>query len=325
MTSSLYGSVVVLTGASSGIGRETAVQMAKEGARLVLAARDEDALEEVVQACNERGAEAIAVATDVSLEDEVEALRDTAIDRFGGIDVWVNDAASYMMGRVDQVPSEAVRRLFEVNVMGVVHGSKAALSHFKERNKGVIINIGSVAGKAPYALASAYCATKHAVHGFTEALRQELATTPIQACLIVPATVDTPLFEHAANYTGRTIEAMRPIYPASRVAEAIVDCAKHPRREVAIGAVPRVMAAVSSAAPALYERMQPKMVEQDHLGEAEQGISTGNLFLPEQPHEVGGRWRERKPLLDLGRVKGWISERARRLAREASPDAFRPR
>lgn len=311
MSSSLYGAVVVITGASSGIGRETALQMAKHGARLVLAARDEDALNDVVHACNECGAEAFAVPTDVSDESEVEALRDAALAKLGVIDVWVNDAASYMMGRVDAVPADAVKRLFEVNVLGVINGSRAALTHFRQRNKGVIINIGSVAGKAPYALASAYCATKHAVHGFTEALRQELATTPIQACLIVPATVDTPLFDHAANFTGRTIEAMRPYYPAERVAEAIVDCALYPRREVLVGAAPRVLAAMS-ATPG-YEKMQPKLIEREHLGREARGPSSGNLYLPEEPHQVEGHWRERKPLLDFARMKEWLAERGRRL------------
>jgi short-subunit dehydrogenase len=311
MSSSLYGSVVVITGASSGIGRETALQMAKSGARLVLAARDENALSDVVRACQERGAEAFAVPTDVSQESEVEALRDVALAKYGTIDVWVNDAASYMMGRVDAVPGDAVKRLFEVNVLGVIHGSRAALMHFKQRNKGVIINIGSVAGKAPYALASAYCATKHAVHGFTEALRQELATTPIQACLIVPATVDTPLFDHAANFTGRTIEAMRPYYQAERVAEAIVDCALYPRREVLVGATPRLLAAMSSTST--YEKVQPKLVEREHLGAEARGPSSGNLYLPEEPHEVQGHWRERKPLFDFSRMKQWLAERGRRL------------
>jgi short-subunit dehydrogenase len=313
MAKSLGESVVVITGASSGIGRETALKMADAGARLVLAARDKRALEEVVRLCEERGAQAIAVPTDVSAEGEVDALAKRAIEAYGKIDVWINDAAAYMMGRAERVPGHSVRRLFEVNVMGVVHGSVAAVAHFRERNAGVLINIGSIAGKAPYALASAYCASKHAVHGFTEALRQELATTNIHACLVVPATVDTPLFDHAANYTGRTIEAMRPIYPVEKGVDAIVDCALHPRREVLVGAAPRMLAAMSATMPGLMERVEPKLIDRDHLGAEPRGSSSGNLYLPGAPHETSGHWRERKPSFDVRRLKDWLFGVGRRL------------
>ena len=296
MKRDLSGAVVVITGASSGIGREAALQFASEGSRLVLAARDAEALEEVAALCRDRGAEAIAVPTDVSDEGRVDALRDAAIERFGVIDVWVNDAAAYMMGPVDEVPPAAVRRLFDVNVMGVVHGCRAALKEMKLRDRGVIINVGSVAGKAAYAQASAYCATKHAVHGFTEALRQELVGTGIEACIVAPATVDTPLFEHAANYTGRAIEAMKPIYAPSEVAAAIVGCARRPRREVLVGAAPRMMTALQTVTPGLFERIQPKMVERDHLGGPARARSSGNLFSTREPHQVDGGWRERKPV-----------------------------
>ena len=296
MKRDLNGAVVVITGASSGIGREAALQFAAEGSRLVLAARDAEALEEVAALCRDRGAEAIAVPTDVSDEGRVDALRDAAVAQFGVVDVWVNDAAAYMMGPVDEVPAAAVRRLFDVNLMGVVHGCRAALAVMKPRDRGVIINVGSVAGKAAYAQASAYCATKHAVHGFTEALRQELVGCGVEACIVAPATVDTPLFEHAANYTGREIEAMKPIYSPTEVAAAIVACARRPRREVLVGAAPRMMAMMQTMTPGLFERMQPKLVEREHLGGHARARSSGNLFSTREPHQVDGGWRERKPV-----------------------------
>lgn len=296
MKRDLNGAVVVITGASSGIGREAALQFAAEGSRLVLAARDGEALEEVAALCRDRGAEAFAVPTDVSDEGRVDALRDFAMTQLGAIDVWVNDAAAYMMGPVEDVPAAAVRRLFDVNVMGVVHGCRAALKEMKLRDRGVIINVGSVAGKAAYAQASAYCASKHAVHGFTEALRQELVGTGVEACIVAPATVDTPLFEHAANYTGREIEAMKPIYAPADVAAAIVSCAKRPRREVLVGAAPRMMAMMQTVTPGLFERVQPKMVERDHLGGQARARSSGNLYSTREPHQVDGGWRVRKPV-----------------------------
>ena len=295
----LNGKVVVITGASSGIGRAAALQFANKGAKLVLGARDSDALMSLVEACHEDGAEAMAFSVDVSEEAEVIALRDAAFERFGHIDVWVNNAAAYLVGRVDQVPSDAVRRLFEINFMGVVHGSKAALEEFERRGSGVLINVGSVAGKAPYAHASAYCATKHAVHGFTHALRQELAGTDIHACIVAPHTVDTPLFEHAANFSGRVIEAMRPIYSPERVAAAVVSCAQRPRREVIVGTMPRVMASFHRTMPLVYERVEPKMVERDHLGDEPAPDSVGNLFCSMEPHRIEGGWKERKSLRKL--------------------------
>ena len=288
--------MVVLTGASSGIGRAAALHFARRGAKLVLAARDAEALEEVARECRDTyGTEAVAAPTDVRDELSVDALGGLAIERFGKVDVWVNDAAVYMMGALEACPSHAIRELFETNVMGVLHGTRAALACFRVcESSGVIINIGSVAGKISYADAGPYCASKHAVHAITEALRQELVGTDIHACLVVPATVDTPLFQHAANYTGREVIAMRPIYDAKRVAAAIVHCAERPRREIRIGAAPGLMTFMARAIPWLYERMQPRMVEKDHLGSFGAGPTSGNFADPRGPHRVDGGWRERR-------------------------------
>lgn len=287
----LGGSVVVVTGASSGIGREAAVQLAAEGAKLVLAARDAAALEEVARICREHGAEAIAVPTDVTHASEVDALAEAAVARFGTIDVWVNDAAAYMLGSVESTPNEAFERLFRTNFMGYVHGAKAALRVFRRHGRGVLINVGSVAGKVAYAQSSAYCASKHAVHAMTEALRQELIGTDIEACIVAPATVDTPLFQHAANYTGREMKAMPPIYRPERVAAAIVSCAKRPRREILVGSAPIAMTLAQMFGPALFERAQPKTVSKQHLKDAPQPSTSGNLYQPTGPHEVRGGWK----------------------------------
>jgi NADP-dependent 3-hydroxy acid dehydrogenase YdfG len=261
----LKGAVVVLTGASSGIGRAAALHFARRGAKLVLAARDGAALEDV------------------------------ALEQFGKVDVWVNDAAVYMMGALEACPSHAIRELFETNVMGVLHGTRAALACFRIcEGKGVIINIGSVAGKIAYADAGPYCASKHAVHAITEALRQELVDTEIEACLVVPATVDTPLYQHSANYTGREVLAMRPIYDATRVAAAIVRCAERPRREIRVGAAPALITLMARVIPWVYERMQPRMVEKDHLGKLGAGPTSGNFNDPRETHQVDGGWRARR-------------------------------
>jgi NADP-dependent 3-hydroxy acid dehydrogenase YdfG len=294
MRHKLQGAVVVLTGASSGIGHLTALLFASAGAKLVLAARERETLEAVVQLCEQRNTQAIAVPTDVRDEAQVRALQRAAIDRFGRIDVWVNDAAVYMLGAFERTPSEQFRALFETNVMGVVHCAKAALAQFRQQGSGTLITVGSVAGKTSYAQASAYCASKHAVHAIHEALRQELLGTRIHACLVVPATIDTPLFQHAANYTGREIRAMPPIYPAERVAEAIVSCAQSPRREVLVGTAARVMSLAQRLAPTLYELLQPRVVEHAHLGSQAVRDTEGNVSHPLPPHTVSGGWKDQQ-------------------------------
>src|SRR5262249_14929308 len=215
--------------------------------------------------------------TDVCDESQVLALRDAAIRRFGRIDVWVNDAAAYVLGDLEAVPTAIVRDLFDINVMGVLHGAKAALSQFRKQGTGTLISLGSVAGKAPYAKASAYCATKHAVHAMTAALRQELVGTKIEACVVAPAAVDTPLFDHAANYTGREIKAMPPVYSPYRVARAIVRCARSPRREVLVGAAPYWMTLFHMLTPWIFERVQPRLVSTQHLGSTSVSRTSGAL------------------------------------------------
>jgi NAD(P)-dependent dehydrogenase (short-subunit alcohol dehydrogenase family) len=132
------------------------------------------------------------------------------------------------------------------------------------------------------------------VHALTEALRQELRGTDIHACLVVPATVDTPFFQHAANYTGREVLAMRPIYEAKRVAAAIVRCAERPRREILVGSAPRLIMTAARVLPWLYERVQPLMVLREHLGRSGAPPTSGNFVHPLEPHQIDGGWRNRR-------------------------------
>ena len=290
----LAESVVVVTGASSGIGRATALALAARRAKLVLAARDIDALESVAEACRKAGAAGIGVVpTDVRDRAQVRRLRERAVDRFGRVDTWMNIAGVYMMGSVEETPVAAVADLFETNFFGVLHGVQEALVDFRPRGSGVVISLGSLAGKVAYARASAYCASKHAVHAFHQALHQELRGSGISACLVAPGTVDTPLFRHAANYTGREIKAMPPIAAPEKIVHAIVACAERPRREVVVGAGARLAAWAARLAPTLVDRLQPAMVDNTHLGQEGAPTNHGNHREPKAPHAVDGGWRSR--------------------------------
>lgn len=230
--------VIVMTGASSGIGLATARDAAARGARLVLVARNGEVLEEVAEEIRSRGGEAIAVAGDVARPEDVRRVAEAAIERFGGFDTWINDAAVAIYGRFDQVPMADQRRLFEVNYWGVVEGSLIAAKHLKARGGGAIINIGSILSDRSLMLQGQYSASKHAVKAFTDALRMEIEHegTPISVTLIKPSAIDTPYIEHARNYLDSPGTALPPpVYDPHLVAKAIIFACENPKRELVVG------------------------------------------------------------------------------------------
>jgi short-subunit dehydrogenase len=247
---------IVITGASSGIGLVTARMAARRGAKLVLAARSEDALRQLCAEIKAAGGEAVYVVADVGMEQDVRRIADTAIEKFGGFDTWVNNAGVSIYGRVLDVSMEDHRQLFETNYWGLVHGSRVAAEHLRARG-GAIVNVGSSLSDRAIPLQGTYCASKHAVKGYTDALRMELeeAGAPISVTLIKPSAIDTPYKDHAKNYLPVEPENPPPVYAPETVAEAIIHSATHPERDVFIGVGGKAMSVGGKYAPRLTDKV----------------------------------------------------------------------
>ncbi|HKU73144.1 MAG TPA: SDR family oxidoreductase [Pyrinomonadaceae bacterium] len=252
----LSDQVIVITGASSGIGLVTARLAAKRGARLVLNARNEDALDRVVEEINDAGGEAIYVAGDVGNFDDVHKIANEAIRNFGGFDTWVNNAGVSIYGAILDQSLEDQRRLFETNYWGVVHGSIVACAHLKDRG-GALINVGSVLSDVAIPIQGTYCATKHAVKGYTDALRIELEEegAPISVTLIKPSAIDTPYTQHAKNLMAVEPQNPPPVYAPDLVAEAILHCAENSERDLYVGGGGKMFAEAGKHAPQITDKL----------------------------------------------------------------------
>lgn len=292
-----HSAVVVITGASGGIGRATAHAFATLGATVVLAARRQDALEETLHQCERLGGRGLVVPTDVGDSKQVDELAEKTVKNYERIDVWVNNAAVSLFGRIEETPRENYEQVLRTNLLGCVNGSRAAVARFRAQGWGRLINVSSMVGYVGQPYTSAYVTTKWAIRGFTECLRMELSDAPeITASVILPASIDTPIFQHAGNYTGRPVKAMKPVYTPEKVADAIVRTARSPRREVLVGNAGRMLALTRTLAPSLGERMMRKQVEKNHLSAGRPvPAGAGNLFEPAKGKgSTRGGWIERE-------------------------------
>lgn len=267
------------------------MKAAEQHGTVVLAARQADVLHEVARECENIGGRALPIRTDVTDEAQVRQLARRAVESYGRIDVWVNDAAVTMSCRFEDAPADAFRRVMETNFFGYVHGARAALPYFHRQGYGTLVNVGSVLGKVAAPYFSAYVASKFAITGFSESLRMELRDTPdIHVCTILPATIDTPLFQHAANYSGKAVRAMPPVYAPEDVADAILETIRHPKREVTVGNAGR-MVAMHNLVPPLAERLVARKVARRHFEDTPGRDSPGNLFEPmPELDTVHGGW-----------------------------------
>lgn len=227
---------IVITGGTSGNGLATAREAARRGASLVLAARNSEALEKIADDLRSKGTQVATCTADTANDEDVERIAQVALDKFGGFDTWVNDAAAAMYGRMDEVPMEDHRRVFDVNYFGVLKGSLVAARHLRDKG-GAIINIGSVLSDRAMILQGAYSASKHAVKAATDALRMELehGGAPISVTLIKPAAMHTPYPEHARNYMDESARLPPILYDPRLVADAILYAAENPKRQLYVG------------------------------------------------------------------------------------------
>lgn len=261
--------VIVIVGASSGIGLSTTALAASYGAKLVLAARSENVLAGIVDDITASGGEAIYVTADVGDREQVEEIASAAIARFGRIDTWINDAGISVYGRLDEVDEEDSRRVFDTNFWGVVNGSLAALPHLRAQG-GALINLGSEVSEAVVPLQGIYAASKHAVKGYTDALRvevQEMDKAPVSITLVQPTAVNTPFPQHAGNYMDHEPKLPTPMIDPREVAEAILHAATHPERIVKVGAMSKMNTAMAKFFPALAEKIEARQAERQQYHE----------------------------------------------------------
>ncbi|MDX6634584.1 MAG: hypothetical protein QOF06_787 [Solirubrobacterales bacterium] len=291
----LEEAVVVITGASSGIGRAAALRLARRARGLALCARAEPPLAELAAACEDAGAETLHRALDVADEAAVEALAAATVERFGRIDVWVNNAGTIAYGPFEEIPSEVFRRVIETNLMGQVHGARAALPRFRQQGNGVLINLSSVWGRVSSPQVAPYIVSKNGVRAFSECLAGELVDeADIHVATMAPQAVDTPIFEHGANYTGRQVRPIPPVLDVEEVARGIELCAENPKREVNYGRSGRLLEMLHAAAPPLYRRLAHGAFVRGTWGGVAAAPAAGNVLKSRGPHVAEGGWRTRR-------------------------------
>jgi short-subunit dehydrogenase len=277
------GKTIVVTGASSGIGRGTAVRLAELGANVVIAARRADVLNDLAADITADGGSALAVALDVSDASAVADLATATVDRFGRIDVWINNVGIGAFGLFWDVPVEAHARVIDVNLNGLIYGAHAALRQFRAQGEGTLINVGSVESEVPLAYQASYAASKAAVLSLSRALNEELRlvgeNSTIKVGTIIPWAVDTPFWDHTANYTGHA-PRMAAMDDPSLIVEAIVTACSDPKEQQPVGPKARASNVSHQLFAGLTERLSAKMADTEVSKGSRVPDTEGSIYAP---------------------------------------------
>lgn len=318
--SKLSQNVVVITGASGGLGRETALQFAAQGARLVLGARREQALAETAERVRAAGGEAVWLRTDVTQEEDVRRLANLALERWGRVDVWVNNAGVTLFGLLEDGEFELHRRVIETNLFGAMYGARAVVPIFRRQHAGVMINVGSILSRIGQPFVPSYVISKHGLRGLSQALRAELADEPnIHVCSIYPYAMNTQHFEAGANLVGKRARAMPPAQPIEKAAREIVRLAQRPRRERHVPTIALLGLWLHRLMPNQVERLLLDALRTWHFDSVREPKGVGNLYTSDEPGETYG---ERPPQVATSTFAAWALQRFAKLELDSARRAI---
>lgn len=291
--------IILITGASSGIGRATALKLSRQGHTVVLAARRQLALEELAETCRDLGGnEPMAYTIDVSHQDEVDRMAKAVMDKYGRIDVWINNAAVSAFGHFEDIPMEDFRRVIDVNLFGYIYGARAAIRCFKQQGYGNLIMISSTVGVTGQPFTVPYSISKAAIRNLGFSLEQELADMEdIHVCVVRPSVIDTPIFNTAANYMGKQIQAPEPVLPAEAVADKIAELMDNPQPDTHVGAMANLSALGKAIAPQSFDKKYRDQILHKHFRNEHTAPTKGNLYRPDPDYtQVSGGWLNKSTL-----------------------------
>jgi NAD(P)-dependent dehydrogenase (short-subunit alcohol dehydrogenase family) len=281
----LADKVVVITGASSGLGRAAALELARRGSVLVLAARRTEALAETVEQCRTLGARAVAQPTDVRREEDVAALAEAALRQTGSLDVWVNNAGVTCFAPLDSERFDEHREVLDTNLYGAIYSARAVLPIFRRQRHGTLINVGSVLSKIGQPFVPSYVISKFGLHGLTETLRAATVELPgVHVCSFLPYAMDTEHFEHGANQLRRPAFPMSPLQSPEKAARALVRLIEQPRRQLLVPRSAALGLALHYLAPDSTERVIHDLLKKWHFGSEPQPSTSGNVHAPADEH-----------------------------------------